>query len=144
MDLIYSMPLKGEGHVKLCWKSAESKGFKVRECYFSLSLTPGILFLWKPVWRSKILPRVAFFSWTASLGKFLTIDNLWNRGVTIVDWYFMCKGVGSMWIIFFFIVPLLLSYGQGCEICLVFYGLCHIVSLIYTQLGKVHLANIET
>lgn len=67
----------------------------MREYYFSLSSTPGILFLWKPAWRSKIPPRVAFFSWTASLGKILTIDNLWNRGDTVVDWHFMCKRSGE-------------------------------------------------
>ena len=36
MVLIYSMSLTGEGHDKLCWKSAKTKGFKVREYYFLL------------------------------------------------------------------------------------------------------------
>ena len=91
MDLIYSMPLKGEACDKLCWKSGKRKGFKVREYYFSLSLTSGIPFPWKPMWRSTIPHRVAFFSWNATLGKILTLDNLWNRGATIVDWCYMCK-----------------------------------------------------
>ena len=86
MDLIYSMPLKGEACDKLCRKSGKRKGFKVREFYFSLSLTSGIPFLWKPTWH-----RVAFFSWNATLGKILTLDNLWNRRATIVDWCYMCK-----------------------------------------------------
>ena len=83
MDLTYSMPLKGEGQDKLCWKSAKSKGFKVCDYYFYFSSTPGILFPWKHVWRSKIPPRVAFFSWTATLGQILTIDNLWNKGILL-------------------------------------------------------------
>ena len=29
LDLIYSMPLNGEGHDKLCWKPTRNKGFKV-------------------------------------------------------------------------------------------------------------------
>jgi hypothetical protein len=34
---------------------------------------------------------VAFFSWTATLGKILTIDNLRRRGLILVDWCCMCK-----------------------------------------------------
>ena len=30
-------------------------------------------------------------SWTAALCKILTLDSLWNKGVTIVDWCYMCK-----------------------------------------------------
>ena len=43
------------------------------------------------MWRSKIPPRVAFFSWIAALGNILTLDRLWNKGVPILDWCFMCK-----------------------------------------------------
>ena len=48
------------------------------------------------MWRSKVPPRVAFFSWTASLGKILTIENLWYKGVAVVDWCFMCKKSGEL------------------------------------------------
>lgn len=57
----------------------------------SLSSTLGIIFPWKPVWLSNVPPRVAFFSWIATLRKILTIENLWNRGVTVVDWCYICK-----------------------------------------------------
>ena len=85
LDLINSMPLNSEGQDKLCWKPAGNKNFKVSEYYLSLSSTPDISFPWKPVWRSKVSPRVASFSWTATLGKILTIDNLWCKGVAVVD-----------------------------------------------------------
>ena len=39
--------------------------------------------------------RVAFFSWTAILGRILTIDNLWKRRVLILDWCCMCKSHGE-------------------------------------------------
>ena len=80
------MPLNGEGQDKLCWKPTGSKNFKVSEYYLSLSSTLDISFPWKPLWRSKVPPRAAFFSWTTSLGKNLTTENLWHKGVTIVDW----------------------------------------------------------
>ena len=34
---------------------------------------------------------MAFFVWTATLGKCLTIDNLRKRKVCILDWCYMCK-----------------------------------------------------
>ena len=40
-------------------------------------------------------PRVAFFSWTAALGKIPTTVYLWNKGVIIVDWCCMCKRNGE-------------------------------------------------
>jgi hypothetical protein len=39
--------------------------------------------------------RVAFFIWTAALGKILTTDNLRKRRVIILDWYCMCKTSGE-------------------------------------------------
>jgi len=65
---------------------------------FKPATTPSTLdisFPWKPVWRSKVPPRVAFFSWTASLGKILTTENLWYKGVAVVDWCYMCKKSGE-------------------------------------------------
>ena len=47
------------------------------------------------MWHSKIPPRVAFFSWTAALGKILTLENLWYKGVAVIDWYYMCKNNGE-------------------------------------------------
>jgi hypothetical protein len=34
---------------------------------------------------------VAFFVWTAALGKLLTHDNLRRRGIVVVEWCVMCK-----------------------------------------------------
>ena len=45
------------------------------------------------MWRSKVPTKVAFFSWTASLGKILTTENLWYKGVAVVDWCYMCVRV---------------------------------------------------
>ena len=42
-------------------------------------------FPWKSIWKHKISSRVAFFVWTAALGKCLVIDNLQKRKVWILD-----------------------------------------------------------
>ena len=47
------------------------------------------------MWQSKVPPRVAFFSWTAALGKILTIDNLRKRHLVILEWCYMCKRCGE-------------------------------------------------
>jgi hypothetical protein len=36
-------------------------------------------------------PRVAFFVWIVVLGKILTLDNLRNMNVIVMEWCCMCK-----------------------------------------------------
>ena len=96
LDLINSMPFNGEGQDTLFWKPARTKYFKVREFYISLSSTPVTSFPGKFVWRSKIHPRVASFSWTTALGKILTLENLWYKGVAVIGWCYMCKKSGEL------------------------------------------------
>ena len=95
MVLIYSTKVRGVGSDKLCWKLSSSRGFTVSKYYHSLSPSSAISFPWKMMWQSKVPPRVAFFSWTAALGKILTIDNLRKRHFVVLEWCFMCKRCGE-------------------------------------------------
>uniref|UniRef100_A0A2N9IHE7 Reverse transcriptase zinc-binding domain-containing protein n=1 Tax=Fagus sylvatica TaxID=28930 RepID=A0A2N9IHE7_FAGSY len=95
MELIYSIPLKGEGDDKLGWRHKPNKGFSVKEYYRCLNKVPFDPFPWKSIWKAKVPPRVAFFSWTAALGRLLTIDNLRKRHLILVDWCCMCKRSGE-------------------------------------------------
>ena len=63
---------------------------------------------------AKIPTKVAFFIWTAAMGKTLTIDNLRRQWVLVIEWCCTCKSAG----IFFFIALLLKSYGVWCLFCL--------------------------
>ena len=83
------MTFTGERHDKLCWMSTKNKGFNVSEYHLSLFSTLDNLCPWKPIWRSSIPLRGAFFTWTAALGKILTLDRLWNKGVPVMDWCYM-------------------------------------------------------
>jgi hypothetical protein len=38
---------------------------------------------------------VAFFVWSAALGKILTHDNLYKRNVVVIEWYCICKTNGE-------------------------------------------------
>ena len=50
---------------------------------------------WKISWRSKVPPRVAFFSWIAALGKILSTNNLQKRDIIVLDCRYMCKRKGE-------------------------------------------------
>ena len=76
MDTIYGASVKGFGEDKLCWKSDREKGFMVKDNYSLLVGSNDYFFPWNSIWKQKILSRVAFFVWTAALGRCLTIGNL--------------------------------------------------------------------
>ena len=105
MVTIYGSSVRWVGEDKKCWKPNRSKGFMVKD-YYSL-LLGSIDFCWKSIWQQKIPALVAFFVWTAALGKCLTIDNLRKRKIWILDWCYMCKCNGESVDHFFFIVRLL-------------------------------------
>ncbi len=94
MDLIYSIHLRWIGADNLCWRPAKRQGFTVKCYYCSLSISGNTTFPWK-IWQSKVSPRVAFFSWTAALGKILTIENLRYQRLILLDWCRMCKCSGE-------------------------------------------------
>ena len=54
-----------------------------------------VFFPWKSIWWAKVPPCVAFFTWTASLSKVLTKDNLRRRNIILVSWCCMCKVDGE-------------------------------------------------
>ena len=96
MDTIYGALMRGFGDDKMCWKSDREKGFMVKDYYSLLVGSNDYSFPWKSIWKQKIPFRVAFFVWTAALGKCLTIDNLRKRKVWILDWCYMCKCNGEL------------------------------------------------
>jgi hypothetical protein len=55
----------------------------------------GSSFSWKSIWHVNAPPRVAFFVWSAVLGKILTRDNLRKRNVVVIEWCCMYKKNGE-------------------------------------------------
>ena len=95
MGLVYSLTVRGFGPNKVCWKLARNRVFEVRGYYSSFYPPTFVSFPWRMIWQLKVPPRVAFFSWSVSLGKILTIDNLRKRRVIVLDWHYMCKRCGE-------------------------------------------------
>ena len=79
----------------MCWKTNRSKGFMVKDYYSLLVGSIDCCWPWKSIWQQKIPTRVAFFVWTAALGKCLTVDNLRKRKIWILDWCYMSKCNGE-------------------------------------------------
>jgi hypothetical protein len=73
MELIYSLSLSGLGDDKPCWGAGVCKFFTVKEYYRFLNSPSSWVFPWKSIWKAKVPPRVAFFSWTTALEKILTV-----------------------------------------------------------------------
>ena len=95
MELLYSCSIRRGNLDSLCWRPSSRKIFQVR-FYYSILIQPSRnSFPWRSVWKSKVPTSVAFFSWTAILGRILTIDNLRKQWVLIIDWYCMCKSNGE-------------------------------------------------
>jgi len=76
MVTIYGSSVRGFGEGKMFWKTDRSKEFMVKEYYSLLAGSIDFCFPWKSIWQQKIPTQVAFFVWTAALGKCWTIDNL--------------------------------------------------------------------
>ena len=76
METIYSSSIREFGKDKMCWIPSKDKGFLVKD-YYRILADPTIFgFPRSSIWKQKIPSRVAFFVWSAALGKCLTIDNL--------------------------------------------------------------------
>jgi hypothetical protein len=82
---LYSCKLREDGEDKLRWVPSRKGDFEVKSFYRVLSAHGQISFPWKSIWRSKSPPRVAFFAWTATRSKILTLDNLRRRGMVVVN-----------------------------------------------------------
>ena len=82
---IYGSSIREFGEDKMCWKPSRDKGFKVKDYYRILLGSTDFCFPWKSIWKQNIPSQVAFFVWTATLGKCMTIDNLRKMKVWILD-----------------------------------------------------------
>ncbi|GLT60901.1 hypothetical protein SLA2020_336420 [Shorea laevis] len=75
----------------MLWTLACNQGSEVKSYYNSLFLGEPCLFPWKSIWKVKAPLCIAFFTWTTTRGKILTIDNLRRQGLTLVNWCYLCK-----------------------------------------------------
>jgi hypothetical protein len=85
-ELLYSQKVRYGGEDKICWIPSKRKSFEVKFHYQILSTLVQSTFPWKSIWKVKVPPRVAFFVWTETLEKILTLDNLRKRHIIVMEW----------------------------------------------------------
>jgi len=76
-------------------------------------------FPWKSIWKVKAPSRVAFLVWMIALGSII-----YKRGMLLWCGVVCVRNVGSLFIIFSFIVRLQQNCGVRFFNCLVLLGLC--------------------
>ena len=69
LELLYAVTITGNGEDKVCWQPSKSHIFQVSSYYAILTCKGEGCFPWQSIWKAKVPPRVAFFSWTAALGR---------------------------------------------------------------------------
>jgi hypothetical protein len=82
---LYLFKFRGHLEDKLWWIPSSKGFFEVSTFYRVLSPPGSISFPWKGIWRTKAPPRVTFFAWTAARSKILTIDNIRQGGMIVVN-----------------------------------------------------------
>jgi hypothetical protein len=95
LELLYSSSAKGCEEYRMCWRGGCKDGFQVKAYYRDILPQSGFTLPWKSIWKSKAPPRVAFFVWTAALGRILTTDNLRRRRMIVLDYCWLCKSNGE-------------------------------------------------
>ena len=95
MGFVYAQQVQRDEEDQIRWSLDHNGQFAVKSYHKVLAGRRAQPFPWKPIWKSKVPPRVAFFVWTAAKGKILTMDNLRKRGICIVEWCCLCKKSGE-------------------------------------------------
>lgn len=80
----YPISLRQGGEDKLLWAPSKEGKFNVCSFYNVLISHVSNPFLWKSIWQTKVPSSVAFFAWTVSLGKDLTIDNMRTKDTLLL------------------------------------------------------------
>uniref|UniRef100_A0A2N9GE45 Reverse transcriptase domain-containing protein n=1 Tax=Fagus sylvatica TaxID=28930 RepID=A0A2N9GE45_FAGSY len=79
----YAVPIMAPDGVK--WKYNKAGVFDSCSFYAVLNVRPGLVFLWKMIWKVKAPPRVAFFIWSAAWGKILTCEKPY--ALEVIQWW---------------------------------------------------------
>ena len=87
---IQAFRVQRENEDKMVWTASRSGVFSVKSLYSTLELGGSALFPYVGIWRVYVPPKVAFFTWEASWGKILTLNQLQRRGYSLANRCFLC------------------------------------------------------
>ena len=74
---------------RVFWTASKCGVVSVKSLYSILELKGSSLFPWDSIWRVRVPPKVAFFTWETSWGKVLTLEQLQRRGFFLANKCFL-------------------------------------------------------
>lgn len=93
MELLYSIRMKRNVEDKLYKRPTKSSLFEVKSFIEFLLMEVSSLFPGRVYGASKFHSRLPFFTWTAVMGRILTMDDLCWHKVCVIEWCYMRKKV---------------------------------------------------
>ena len=87
---IQAFRVQREDEDRVIWIALNGGVFSVKSLYSILELGGSSIFPSESIWRVRVPPKVAFFSWEASWGKVLTLEQLQRRGFSLANRCFLC------------------------------------------------------
>ena len=75
---------------RVIWTASKCGAFSVKSLYSILEPEDSPLFPSGSIWRASVPPKLTFFAWEASWGKFLTLEQLQRRGYSLANKCFLC------------------------------------------------------
>ena len=73
------------------WLESKDDNFLVKSLYKVLESNSSVCFPMKIIWNSCVKQKIIFFSWEASWGKVLTLDQIQKRGWVLANRCFLCQ-----------------------------------------------------
>lgn len=93
LGFLYALRIEEVEQDSLVWDCPRAKGkFSVSSFYGALAHEEAVVFPWRCVWVVGTPSKVAFFVWTAMLGRILALDNLIRCDHILVNWFCLYCG----------------------------------------------------
>ena len=91
LQTLHDQNFRPSGEDKLLLKDVKEKGFLVKIMYKGFDFSPAFDFPYCLVWNPVVPPKIGVFTWEATWGKVLTLDQLKHRGMAFANRCFLCK-----------------------------------------------------
>ena len=91
LQTLHDQNFRPTGEDMLLLKEVKAKSFSVKVMYRGYDISPAFDFPHRSIWNSAVPPKFGIFTWEATWGKVLTLDNLKRRGMAFANRCFMCE-----------------------------------------------------
>ena len=94
LQVLYRKQIRPLMEDKILFKGSKNDAFSIKKkksmCRV-LDCSPQVVFSFRTIWNPVIPPIIGFFTWEASWGKMLILDQLKRRGRALANRRFLCE-----------------------------------------------------